>query len=66
MIQYVYGYPVYTFSIEDNSKAINEVQRCIDELKAVNPSDDWNAECLKVSSPPTWLGLRRTTNDEKI
>ena len=66
MLHYVYGYPVYTFSIEDNSKAINEVQKCIDEIKAVNPSDDWNAECLKVSTPPTWLGLRRTVNDEKI
>ena len=29
MIQYVYGYPVYIFSIEDKSKAINEVQKCI-------------------------------------
>ena len=66
MIQYVYGYPVYIFSIEDRSKAINEVQKCIDGIKAVNPSDDWNAECLKISPPPTWIGLRRTTDDEKI
>jgi len=65
MIQYVYGHPVYIFSIEDKSKAINEVQKCIDGIKAVNPSDDWNAECLKISSDPTWIGLRRTTTMKK-
>ena len=54
MIQYVYGHPVYIFSIEDKSKAINEVQKCIDETKIINTSDEWNAECLTTIYRWTW------------
>ena len=61
MIQYIYGYPVYKFSIEDPSKSISEVQKCIDGTKEVNPSDEWNAECLTTSSH----GRGCNTNDEK-
>jgi hypothetical protein len=61
MIQYIYGYPVYKFSIEDPSKSISEVQKYIDGTKEVNLSDEWNAECLTTSSH----GRGCNTNDEK-
>ena len=63
MIQYVYGYPVYIFSIEDKYKAINEVQKCIDETKIINTSDEWNAECLKTSTDGNGGGLTNEKND---
>jgi len=63
MIQYVYGYPVYTFSIEDPSKAINEVQKCIDGTKEINRSDEWNAECLTTSADGRGCNTKKG-NDE--
>ena len=65
MIQYVYGYPVYIFSIEDKSKAINEVQKYIDETKLINTSDEWNAECLTTSTDGHGGGLTNEKNDFK-